>query len=126
MKEKYLFRGKNDGDWVYGDLIYSVNENQHYIIERTKESLSFSVDEDSVGEFTGRADKHGTKIFSGDLVFFCNQNHDEEDGAMTIQYKDGKYFLVGDDLLVDLYECYDYELEVVGNIIDNKGLENSI
>lgn len=114
MKKEILFRGKNDGDWIYGDLIYSVNENQHYIIERTKDALSFPVDEDSVGEFTRRFDNQGTKIFAGDLVAYKNSRVGE------VRYTEGKYILIGTELLIDLYECYDNELLVVGNIIDNK------
>ena len=62
-----LFRGKTAGDWCEGSLIYSPKEDQYYIPEHCGEELSFLVDANTVGQFTGLLDKNGKKIFEGDV-----------------------------------------------------------
>lgn len=79
-----LFRGKrlDNGEWVYGDLIhyddmsYKNGSKRVFIVEKDCRLWDIledgdEVDPTTVGQFTGRLDKYGRKIFDGDLVKTC-------------------------------------------------------
>lgn len=87
MRE-HLFRGKrfeciwpDDKPWVEGSLIDSGNHEQVLIFPPLDRASSFGVkdlvriyavpvDAETVGEWTGFLDHHGTKIYEGDFVLF--------------------------------------------------------
>lgn len=134
-----LFKGKaiDNGEWVYGSLLYSGSEDQYYIVENGGEELSYPVREETVGQYTGIKDKNGTKIFEGDILCMTINN----EWTNNIDRKIYNYVKFNDGMFATFYKDYeDGELieieedrvckalievdkfEVVGNVFDNPEL----
>ena len=116
MKREIKFRGKrHNGSWVYGDLctlanrFISIRENRYTYNGISHEE--YEVDEDTIGQFTGLTDKKGREIYEGDVLRINN-------GAVIclLVVKEGTRPL-------GRWLCdRDYDIELTGNIYDNKEL----
>lgn len=141
MRE-YKFRGKNkDIGWVYGQLAYDINGNT-YIIQEVEidasygleESILFAtmwykVDKNTVGQFTGLFDKNKKEIYDGDIV--KKETYDDEypnhrkPSYAKVGYVEscsGYYLLNKRNKIYWDLASDRYNIEVIGNIYENKDL----
>jgi len=130
-----LFRGKDIvGNWYAGNLAV-LKEDLHngagtikagsYISNSYGAPFAYQVRPETVGQFTGLSDKHGRKIFEGDIVVTCPSPLSISDGGD-----------ISKRLLVNLWVFTDMCLtamcrksskrekfyKIVGNIHDNPEL----
>ena len=140
-----LFRGKrvDNGEWIFGSLILDERGN-HYIGEYIRQRVEsayvctkrgngktinrfigigfFMVLPETVGQYMGLTDKNGKKVFEGDIV--KNDYRKGQYQYFKIVYDtrvycgqvENKYGMLG-----FLYNVIG-DLEVIGNIHDNKEL----
>lgn len=86
-----LYRGKSEnGKWKYGDLITAdwYSDGRTYILQLGQQC---QVIPETVGQYIGRKNKHGKKIFVGDIV----RHHFGDDIGIV---KFGKYKQPSDDI----------------------------
>ena len=129
-----LFRGKKTGtnEWVNGSLISVCGGS--YIEEQVLLSKSYEVDNESVCQYIGLKDKNGTKIFEGDIlkIAIIKDSEDEIEykfGSVEFSTRSLEYIIrskeglvCGFGVILNGAGFYEFELEVVGNIYDNKDL----
>lgn len=122
MKRKIKYRGKCAGAWRKGDhLTYANGE----VIKQWSGSLSpeYTVEPETVGQFTGAYDVDGKEIYEGDILKDAN-------GEIFVVYYEGYSWLAGLPALVKGAGLYDCNLEdkdlktckVIGNIFDSPEL----
>lgn len=141
MNREIEFRGKlsHSGEWVFGSLLkidskyHIANESDmyedgHHICQES--DAPTWVDPDTVGQFTGLLDKHGVKIFEGDIVRIYDGDY-EEYSDQQVKFAHGVFgvdnwtkktlttlsFFMGCDS--------EYSVEVIGNIYENLDLLSS-
>lgn len=123
-----LFRGKTDnGEWVQG-LPFKW-KNKHTGTEHCKmitsvgalENVNYAegcaVDPETVGQYIGLTDKHGTRIFEGDLV-----RNSEQGEVYEIAYIEQYARFAGHKPGI-VFAMFDFEqCEVIGNFHDKPEL----
>lgn len=142
-----LFRGKREdnGEWIKGYLLgdeitgqyfihasgNSVNESPKVGEEGVLHFLAFEVIPETVGQYTGLKDKHGTQIFEGDIVDYEDESpgqYEYHDSTFinrgVIEYDDGVFYWT--NLVAAQFDDSVYkgaaDCVVIGNIHDNPEL----
>lgn len=105
-----LFRGKrkDNGEWISGGL-RQWSETSMGICDRDLKR-TFPVRPETVGQFTGLKDRHGKKIFEGDIM---------RNAGNVVEFCNGSFCVNGDSPL-SLWT----NTEIIGNIHDNPELLN--
>lgn len=120
-----IFRGKEIGidRWVHGSLDIHKSGVVVIMSDEIVTSIYARVDPDTVGQFTGLTDKHGTKIFEGDIVRL------DIAGIVfnaVCKFHSGSFGLVWHYMGTDRWQAFTsichVEYEVIGNIHDNPEL----
>lgn len=130
---KYI--APEDGDWL--DFIPWVKNN----VFHAPDSDKYEVEQDTIGQFTGLHDKNGKEIYEGDIlrgdcypynyssdgvdnylgvVFFADDDYTWE--VMKFATSQSKISGIS-DFINDEFADIDFsQMEVIGNLWDNKGL----
>ncbi len=121
---EYLFRGQTrrhgekvyldkrpvPSNWVYGGIFQGGGDFS--IIYSYKPVDKWPVYSDTVGQYTGKSDNEGQKVFVGDFVMY-QWNYYE------VVFSNCQFVLQGMGLAVPLSDVADEEIHVVGNRYDN-------
>lgn len=128
-----LFRGKriDNGEWVCGSFCMDALELKNglcgvdgfirvYDFANGKMQM-YEVDRETVGQYTGLTDKHGKRIFEGDIV----RAVDMEDCKLVgmVDWRFASWIVSGANWADTMnMAIYLHRLEIIGNIHDNPEL----
>lgn len=116
MRE-YKFRGKrkDNGEWVYGNLVRYFNNPAIQDYSQTNGEI-FWVYPETVGQYTGIKDRNGKKIYEGDLLDISDRVFPQE-----VHMDEGCYG-TEEFALYELVRNRERTFEVIGIIYDNPEL----
>lgn len=142
MGREILFKAKrtDNGEWVEGLLIMMFG--QYHIQKLDDENTAYSIDQETICQYTGLRDKNGKKIWENDILKFPDMGEEgyeykegyDFDNIARVVWKNGRFEL--DEFgslnsgVVDSMgrECHEEFIsifkvaEVIGNIFDNPEL----
>lgn len=135
MNREVLFRGKrkDNGKWVYGDLIHrQIWASALTIIRESDDGFDnyeeYEVIPETVGEYTGLQDSKGNKIFESDILqqefnVFKKKFNGE---ISVVKYKQGWYYSEtlpknGAVTVFNSITAFD-NMKIIGNVYDNPEL----
>lgn len=135
-----LFRGKrsDNREWVVGFhfcMVHDDNRHVHHFIMplgadlssgTTIEKIQVEVNQETVCQYTGLADKYNRKIFEGDIIRYVNGNGREKIEEIKYNEAYASFCRIRKSEMGSQYLSMDEEIangcEVVGNIFDNPEL----
>lgn len=140
MENRYLFKAKrvDNGEWVTGYYVKGLDmydKEVHLIFEPATIFYSNGetdgwneIDPPTICQCTGLKDKNGNLIWENDIVFVTDDDGCSgqiDTGVGEIDFLDGLWYISGNvqNALYDIDKCF--QLEVIGNIFDNKELLES-
>ncbi|MBQ7003104.1 MAG: hypothetical protein IJN57_03930 [Oscillospiraceae bacterium] len=109
-----------DGIWIYGGV--TQGKWDHSIIHQTEPEIGkYPVYTDTLGQYIGRTDKHGKRIFEGDI---CKNT---ENGKTAVvkwyeEYSSDMLYCKSENCIYWLFDVDFEKIEVIGNIHDNPEL----
>ena len=127
MTREILFRGKrmDNGEWVDGYLLKTQNgtyvmysgqwDDDLFISPR---NIIHSVNPDTVGQYTGLTDKHGKRIFEGDIVRISKT-------LFAVEWRGAEFVfghIAGQPWSYPYFASHAESCEIIGNIHDNPEL----
>lgn len=123
MRE-YLFKGKMiaNGKWSEGNLLVT-KQGCCITPDATVLGSYGAVDPETVGQYTGMVDKHGTKIFEGDICNFSSCSDIDNYGVVVYDADETEFGIDYGSTYLGLGRHYhSRDVEVIGNIYDNPEL----
>ena len=131
MNNRYIFRGKREdnGEWIYGNFCCG-NERQTlhdsiFVYDCETQSFdNYDIIPETVGQCIGLEDKNGKWIFEGDVVKACDETYDNgfEEVKGKVFFNCGSFDIDDDVGYIPLYAYGTENVEVIGNIHDDKNL----
>lgn len=127
MEDRYLSKAKriSDGEWIVGYL-YRLSENNPPFIMLRKYGESYEVDEHTICRCTGSRDKNSKLIYDNDIA-------KDEKGNLYKAFWQKNYYryfwicIKSNYLFIgaqrNLWSIKSFEIEVIGNVFDDKELE---
>ena len=130
MNVEPLYRGKRlgDGKWVYGCLFSHSKDTEYegayilYDLEPHKcglEVLKCKVDPKTIGQYTGKDDIYGVKVFTDDIIEYSLQGPYP---GPEYRIKKVGPVIFSDYCFMPLTFCVPDSIVVKGNIHDNSDL----